>query len=1284
MAGRRQVKRSSADSATKQNLRTSPRLVDLSNGNVPTAQSNNKKPQRRYVSSAPKQEDRKTTSHANNNAKKSSPSHNADQKMEIKFSDNNGKATRRPIRNSKSIPTYKSPLVPTEILNKNDKGNNPPYQKVSSCPSCSLQLGPLSKDDAISHILNCKSRFQPLCRETFEPHLPPNNDIYLRDHHVELNAIKNKQNQSHMATAERNYNTNLLRIPGMREALKARRQKLYEAEKKELEEERKKCSADLDDAVSRNPNDNCFSAEQDPGPMMETITAGGVIRNESTATSGENDDTNLATATDGDAVDFGGMNEDIGVWDADFEFGQNEEYIPEWMDEYVNSMGPSDRAKDPLKFKGNLKGENAVQTELLFILNKHSRLDLGLHDEIMEWLEYYGDINWKWRKPRKRDAMIEFLSHKFDLERRRPKAKTVNLKDRSVTMPVYSLKEAIRSLTSDPKLMHSDNLLENDFDHETWRPTVEVPSDDDVMDDIHKGDKFRKAHSMYCPDKGREKNKQVRGVGAIIFSDKTNVDRHGALGTTPLLMTLTVFNKDCRQTFPFWRVIGMIPNQQAGMGTNHVDPDTKKSKPASEKNQDFHTLLRPTLEQFDEIRRDGGVWVKIDGEDVLLKVWIHLVIGDAVGNNELCGHSNGSSSACLSKDCRCTHSQLSEIPRQCEKVTIQDMMQVKVDHDFAHSLSKYSIHNAFDGLPLSDFRYGILGITPFERLHMLASGIIEHSFIQLREMIGEGQKNAKEKGELDDLFDRARKAFSRQSCRDVCRSSGRFGVMDMTRITAMERVGNFHIMLVCLKTDEGMSLLKKCLKDYNRIRKERAERKANGEEEPDDEDEQEGSDDEDGEGEGVESHDDDEDFQDSDESDEENDHFDDNGMCTRIRAKDVIKTMEWLISFFVWMHDSHNRGHLNRAQPMVEKLMRNIYNYLPREKITKKEKKDEDRSGNGTRGWDILKFHAVLGVVQDLLDFGNGLSFAGDCGEKFHQYVVKTPGFQTQKRCDTFTSQVADNVFDTDVVNFAYSHSTIGNHIMFGKRELIGGKTPYRDRGNDYYTIPENLNGVNFVGKFKGDFTYAFHRNTHTYHFEPTWHDKDKEKCKHPICPEFIQHVRYFAQRKDYHKNFSITGFTELRYNGEIYRAAQWYRAFPWFDWAHVYEPTDKQEMQGKILGFFKYETPGFPSWKYADREGMSVSEIDDQQLRDDTMYMVIHACDDWCSRVELESEMCRYMSLAPGDDYVYILPVHCIRGPLAAIPNYGSYNGSLNYISALPYHKWGNVFKTFVDSQHQ
>lgn len=1291
MGGHRHVKRSSMDSRVHGNKRVSPRLKPKPNltpdVNVKPTSSIAQKPLRRHVASAQKNEIKSSELYAKNQTKIPPVHARVAKKKGTNPNDSLHTAApaRRPIRNSKFIPNQKSPLVPSEILNRNKQSNKSPHKSVSSCPNCSLQLDPLSKDEAISHILNCKSRFQPLSRNTFEPRLPPSNDIQLRDHHVELNAIKQKQNQPHMTNAQRNYNTNLLQIPGMREALKERRQEIYQQRQKELEEEKKICSANLGNLGTLDDTNICLNVDNNP----ITCTAGNNnciegIEFRNTANPDDDISSHFAHQSEEGSED-GNLGCDSGVWHADVDLEENEDFIPEWMDEYVNSMGTSERAEEPLKFKGNLKGEVAAQTELLFILNKHCRLDLGLHDEIMEWLEYYGDINWKWRKPMKRESMVKFLSSKFDLERRRPKSKTVHLNDRAVTMPVYSLKEAIRSLTSDPKIMHQDNLLENNFDHETWRPTVEVPSDDDLLDDIHMGDKFRKAHSTYCPDKGEEMNKKVRGVGAIIFSDKTNVDRHGALGTTPLLMTLTVFNKDCRQVFPFWRVIGMVPNQQAGLGTNHIESDTKKAKPASEKNQDYHTLLRPTLEQFDEIRKDGGVWVKIDGEDVLLKVWIHLVIGDAVGNNELCGHSNGSSSACLSKDCRCTHSQLSAIPRQCEKVTIRDMMQVKIDQEFAHSLSKYSIHNAFDGLPLSDFRYGLLGITPFERLHMLASGIIEHSFIQLRDMIGEGQKNAKEKGMLDDLFDRARREFSRQSCRDVCRSSGRFGVMDMTRITAMERVGNFHIMLVCLKSNEGDSLLRKCLKDYNTIRKERADRadrqdngeQAIGTESDGDEDAMLEGD--------VDSSDSDDDNDnesvDIDESAEVNEHFDENGMCTRIRVKDIVTTMEWLLSFFVWMHDSHNRGHLKRAQPMVEKLMRNVYNYLPREKITKKEKKDQDRSGNGARGWEILKFHSVLGVVHDLLEFGNGLSFAGDCGEKFHQYVVKAPGFQTQKRCNTFTSQVANNVFATDVINYAYSHSTIGNHIMFGKRELIGGKTPYRERGNEYYSVPEDLAGVTFVGRFYGAFTYSVQRNSHTYHFKPRWHDKDKEKCKHPICKEFIQHIRYFAQRKGYHKNFSITGYTEMRYNGEIYRAAQWYRGFEWFDWAHVYEPTDGEEMQCRILGFFKYDTPGFPSWKFADHEARSVSDIEDEQLIDDTMYMVIHACNDWCSREELESEMCKPLTLAPGDDYIYILPVHCIRGPLAAIPNFGSPNGSLDYISALPYHKWGNIFKSFVDS---
>ena len=653
--------------------------------------------------------------------------------------------------------------------------------------------------------------------------------------------------------------------------------------------------------------------------------------------------------------------------------------------------------------------------------------------------------------------------------------------------------------------------------------------------------------------------------------------------------------------------------------------------------------------------------MKIDGEDVLLKIWIHHIIGDAVGNNELCGHSNGSSSSCLSKDCKCKKNELALIPRRCKKVTIRDMMEVKVNEKFAHSLSKYSIHNAFDGLPLSDFRYGILGITPFERLHMLASGVIEHCFTTLRDMIGEGKSNASEKGDLDDLFDVVRNDLSKQSSRDNCRSSGRFGVMDMTRVTAMERVGNFFIFLICLNTVKGRALLSKCLDDYNTLRQKQLEDAEKRKEEEVLEGEPDVSSD-----------------------DEQENESDQNTPLQRepkiVTVDDVLETMEWLLSFFVWMHDSHSRGHLRAAQPMVERLLGNIFDYFPREKISKKEKELQNRSGSGSRGWEIVKFHAISGVVQDLLDFGNGLSFAGDCGEKFHQYVVKSPGFQTQKRCNTFTAQVAKNVFAADVINYAYSHSNVGNHIMFGKADQIGGPTPFRERGNDFYTLPDNLNNVKLLGKYTAIITHSIERGMHRYKFDPRWADAGKELLKHPLSREFVYHIAHSAERKKYYHDFTIEGFTELRHNGQIYRASEYYRGCKWYDWAHVLDPKDGLEMQGRILGFFRYKTPGFPTRKLAEDDGLSQAIIERDQMTDDTAYMIFHACNDWCSREELESKMCKKITLECGDRFTYILPVTSIRGPVAVIPNYGSCNGSLDYITALPYHKWGLIFSEEVE----
>ena len=153
-----------------------------------------------------------------------------------------------------------------------------------------------------------------------------------------------------------------------------------------------------------------------------------------------------------------------------------------------------------------------------------------------------------------------------------------------------------------------------------------------------------------------------------------------------------------------------------------------------------------------------------------------------------------------------------------------------------------------------------------------------------------------------------------------------------------------------------------------------------------------------------------------------------------------------------------------------------------------------------------------------------------------------------------------------------------------------------------------------------------------------------------------------------------IEGFTELSYNGEIYRASPNYHSYEWYDWAHVLHPKDNREMQGKILGFFRYKTPGYPSYRSIEMSGMSVADVRNANEREDTVYMIFHACTNWRSRESLEKSFSVPLKLAPGDSYTYCLPVSCIRGPIAAIPDFGA-SDSLQYLSSLPYHKWGKIF---------
>ena len=58
-------------------------------------------------------------------------------------------------------------------------------------------------------------------------------------------------------------------------------------------------------------------------------------------------------------------------------------------------------------------------------------------------------------------------------------------------------------------------------------------------------------------------------------------------------------------------------------------------------------------------------------------------------------------------------------------------------------LSKKEINSCFDGVPLGDLKYGIMGITPPKMLHVAEVGIFKYTFSCLSDIIGLDKKKKK-------------------------------------------------------------------------------------------------------------------------------------------------------------------------------------------------------------------------------------------------------------------------------------------------------------------------------------------------------------------------------------------------------------------------------------------------------------------------------------------------------------------------------------------------------------
>ena len=169
---------------------------------------------------------------------------------------------------------------------------------------------------------------------------------------------------------------------------------------------------------------------------------------------------------------------------------------------------------------------------------------------------------------------------------------TVRLHNGSlVTVPIFDAKHMITSLLTDQSLMKESNFAKG-YNVLTGDVVNNHP-ENSKYGEIHTGDAWNPARVAYC------KNAMDMLVALVLFVDKTHTDLHGALSLTPIIFTLTLFNRASRNNPKFWRPLGYIPNLSYGKGTS--DKTTTRDKI-----QDEHDCLSLVFNSLKKIHKSNG------------------------------------------------------------------------------------------------------------------------------------------------------------------------------------------------------------------------------------------------------------------------------------------------------------------------------------------------------------------------------------------------------------------------------------------------------------------------------------------------------------------------------------------------------------------------------------------------------------------------------------------------------------------------------------------------------
>ena len=307
----------------------------------------------------------------------------------------------------------------------------------------------------------------------------------------------------------------------------------------------------------------------------------------------------------------------------------------------------------------------------------------------------------------------------------KPTVHTLSLPSgRKASVVKFNFDALLFDLLSDKDLMKQENLI---FD----TSNIEDPficRDSPFYGDFDSTEYFKETSKMYNIN-----SKDSVLCPLLFYLDELKIDAFGRLGLEPLVFTLLIYNRKTRNLNKAWRNLGYMPNFDSLFGNTSYTPE--------EKANDYHACLKFLMSDIVlfQNQSNGITWdfrLQYNSEEKVFRRNLHIpigyIIGDAKGNDILCGRYGSRKSTCVARDCNVTTDQCDEPSHCCKFHLMSDLL--KLNETQLHELSFRKLKvNAFAEMAFGHQPYGINGCTPPEPLHQFLLGIVERlpkSFFQ--------------------------------------------------------------------------------------------------------------------------------------------------------------------------------------------------------------------------------------------------------------------------------------------------------------------------------------------------------------------------------------------------------------------------------------------------------------------------------------------------------------------------------------------------------------------------